>query len=608
MKIQESKKMQRIEFGQFEVAQLEGVELGIIAQSHSESGWANCKVRLLRTFSWDAKERAFEVVDIDLVSGNPVIAVCGPYATADAAAWNLDPSMDVGFPEREDYDGVLYIVQGEPATPKDRYQDAAAWIVLAGTSHDGKERFISLALEKSNTQLVHIELEEGQLKVSLILPKQIYPLEACGELIDLPQMQLVTGYGDIERAHLELRKIISQAMPFRARDYSAPLIVDTWGFGTNVNQQLVSSVAETAKELELEVLTIDKGWEKIVGEWHPGLHFQDGMKGLAEITARSGTRLGLWASLGNADPLSTVALEHPDWIATWRGKPQVVSHRTSSFCMGHGPVIEYLSEQLAHLANNGLTWLLHDFETISRCDSAHHDHPQGLGEDWAVRGWYRLLSEFRAKYSDVWIENCWNGGRPLDLQMVGHHDTTIGDDFCDVRHNAVAKVGLGKYLPAHWCSSYMSDQNSLTLRSQLAIYAVGGPWILMGDIPNWSAEKLQLAKQLMKVYKSWRPLFPSGSVGWASLSGWKADSRFRADQPVLAISFLHESGSELMACVVTEPLATEEIRWHPVQSGAVRVTNEFTGEIRDYNESEIAEGIAISTKAADGHLFSAVAI
>ena len=600
--------MQRVPSGRLQVAKVDGKELGVIAQSFSEAGWSSCTVRLLRTFSWDAKERAFELVDFKLEEGSDLIAVCGPYATADAAAFNVDAEMDVGFPEREDYDGVLYLVHGQPATANDRYQDAAAWIVLSGKGLDGKDRFVSLALEKSNTQLVHMSIEDQQLNISLILPKQIYPISACSELIDLPQMQIRTGLGDIESAHAVLREMILQAIPTRARNYSAPLIVDTWGFGTNVNQALVSSVANTAKELELEVLTIDKGWENIVGEWRPGPHFEDGMPGLAEITARSGTRLGLWASLGNADPLSTVAIEHPDWIATWRGKPQVVSHKTSSLCMGHGPVIEYLAGQLANLANNGLTWLLHDFETISRCDSDIHDHPQGLGEDWAVRGWYRLLSEFRERFSEVWIENCWNGGRPLDLQMVAHHDTTIGDDFCDVRHNAVAKVGLGKYLPAHWCSSYMSDQNSLTLRSQLAIYAVGGPWILMGDIPNWSAEKLSLAKRVMSVYRSWRPMFPNGSVRWTQLSGWQADSRWRADQEVLAISFVHESGSELMACVVTQQLENPEFRWHPVLKGALRITDEFTGESRDYDESKVVAGIAISAASADGHLFSAVAI
>ena len=598
--------MESIALGRFQVAKVDGVQLGVVAQTWSQTGWSTCNVRLLRTFSWDAKHRAFEILDTQLENGSPLIAVCGPYATADAAAWNQDAQMDVGFPEREDYDGVLYLVHGEPAVAGDRYQDAAGWIAISGIGLDGQERFVALALEKSNTQLVHICLEGESLEVSLILPKQIYPIAACAELLDLPKMRVTSGAGDIDVAHAKLREMITAAMPERARNYSAPLIVDTWGFGTNVDQALVSSVAATAKELNLEILTIDKGWETIVGQWQPGPHFKDGMDGLAEITASSGTRLGLWASLGNADPISQVALEHPDWIATWRGKTQVVSHKTSSLCMGHAPVIDYLAASLAALAENGLRWLLHDFETISRCDSADHDHPQGLGEDWAVRGWYRLLSEFRQKFPEVWIENCWNGGRPLDLQMVAHHDTTIGDDWCDVRHNAVAKVGLGMYLPAHWCSSYMSDQNQLSLRSQLAIYAVGGPWILMGDIPNWSAEKLNLAKKVMEVYRTWRPLFPDGAVGWASISGWSPDARWRADQEVLAISFVHETGRELMACVISEPLAKSEILWHPVHQGSLKVVNEFTGESKVYSEAEVRAGLPIAANSADGHLFSAV--
>jgi hypothetical protein len=97
-------------------------------------------------------------------------------------------------------------------------------------------------------------------------------------------------------------------------------------------------------------------------------------------------------------------------------------------------------------------------------------------------------------------------------------------------------------------------------------------------------------------------------VRWAELTGWQADARWRADQEVLAISFVHESGKELMACVVTEQLGRSEIRWHPVYKGAVRVTDEFTGETRDYDESEIVAGIAISTSSPDGHLLSAVPI
>lgn len=587
-----------------QLAIVDGVTLGVRVQSFTESDWSQATIRLLRPFSWDAKERAFELVDVDLKEAKPVILVCGPYAAADAAALNVDPEHDVGFPESKEFDGVIYRLAGQPATAQDRYQDAAGWFTVAGKAEGGEEKYVSVALTKSNTQLIILEKVSGELKISLVLPKQVYPIKACQELIDKPSFIIQTGFGSHLRGQEMLRKIIVDAMPQRARNYPAPLIVDTWGFGTNVNQELVAQVGETAKSLNLEILTIDKGWEKQVGDWDTGDHFPEGLSGLSKIASDNEVRLGLWISLGNASPISEVAQAHPDWLATWRGKKQVVSHRTHSLCMGHAPVIEHLIGQVSNLAKNGMTWLLHDFETISRCDAGHHDHPEGLGEDWGVRGWYRLLSEIRKRHPQVWIENCWNGGRPLDLQMVAHHDTTIGDDFCDVRHNAVAKVGLGQFLPAHWCSSYMSDQNALPLRSQLAIYAVGGPWILMGDIPAWSEEKRSLALGVMETYRKWRPLFPEGSVKWASISGWKPDDRWRADQEVLAISFTHPNGSELMACVVTEGTASGEIIWHPHHQGAMEVRDEFSGEKWHLTHEEIQHGIRISAEHPDGHLLS----
>ncbi len=586
------------------IAQQDGVDLGVLSDVWSQPGWADASVSLLRPFSWDAKHRAFEMVEIGLVNSDPVIVVSGPYATSDASAWNQGAEFDVGFPETEEHDGVLYTIFGEPALPNQRYQDAAGWFTIAGHDQNGQARFVAVALEKSNTQLVLVKITNGELTVSLILPKQVYPIQACSDLIDFPKMQIRTGSGDHLEGRAELRATIIAAMPERARNYNSPLIVDTWGFGTKVDQELVTAVAKTAEELEIEIVTIDKGWEKTVGDWVTGPNFPDGVAGLSKITASRGTRLGLWASLGNADPVSDVAKAHPEWIAKWRGKTQRVSHKTNSLCLGHGPVVEYLAASVANLANNGVSWLLHDFETISRCDSDQHDHPAGLGEDWAVRGWYRLLSKIRKDHPQVWIENCWNGGRALDLQMVAHHDTTIGDDWCDVRHNAVAKVGLGQFLPAHWCSSYMSDQNQLPLSSQLAIYAVGGPWILMGDIPNWSEKKLELAKSIIKVYKNWRPLFPEGSVAWASITGWEPDSRWLADQEVLALSFLHPSGKELMACVVSEALPKVELVWHPKHQGPLTIRNEFTGELTSLSQQEAARGIKISTAVAEGHLFS----
>lgn len=586
---------------------LDGVELGAKVAEFGQAGWASATIRLLRPFSWDAKARGFEIVEIPLQVNIPLLVVCGPYATADAAAWNFDPNHDVGFSESEEHDGVIYLLAGEPATPEQRYQDAAGWFTIAGLTPAAAEVAASVAVERSNTQLIVVELTADSLQLSLVLPKQLYPIAAVSQLQDWPNLKVEFLSGGHADATMVLRKQALEAMPPRARDYSPPVIVDTWGFGTAVDQELVTSVAETAGSLGLDIITVDKGWEQFVGDWQTGSHFPDGVSGLAQIAGQNRAKLGLWAALGNADPKSDVAKQHPDWLAKWRGKTQIVSHRTHSLCLGHGPVIEHLAAALDRLAGQGLSWLLHDFETISRCDSANHDHPAGLGEDWAVRGWYRLLSEFRNRHPNVWIENCWNGGRPLDLQVLAHHDTTIGDDWCDMAHNAVAKVGLGEYLPAQWCSSYMRDQDELPLRAQFATYAIGGPWILMGNISAWSKEKLALAQRVLAVHRSWRSVFSEGRVQWAELWGWQPDSRWRADQEVMAISFVHPDGRELMACSVTDSIDRDSLFWRPKHQGKLLIRDEFSGTKQIFNSTAMV-GIELDTSVPEGYLFSATPI
>lgn len=589
------------------IFELDGEILGTEVQNWQDTNWKSISLRLLRPFSWDAKDRGFEVVNIELRRQVPVILVCGPYATADAAALNDSVTNKLDFPAVGDGDGVLYKTIGSIADVNDRFQDAAGWFTLAGEKIDGKECCVALSLKKSNTQLIVLQINDNKLSVSLVLPKQIYPLKSIVDFIDLPNMLIEQMDGGHHEASKFLKELIISVMPERARDYLSPVIADTWGFDTNINQDLINSVSISAGKLGAEIITVDKGWEKSVGDWVANDRFPGGLEELSRLVKRRGVSFGLWAAIGNVNSDSDLIKIRPNWIAKWHGKAQVVSHRNFSLCMGHSPVIEYLKTQLDHLISNGMNWFLHDFETISRCDRNDHDHPSGLGEDWAVRGWYEVLRDLRERHPNVWVENCWNGGRVLDLQMVSHHDSTIGDDWCKVRHNAVAKVGLGNFLPAHWCSSYMSDEEDLPLTSQLAIYAVGGPWVLMGDIPNWTDEKMNLAKRVLSVYREWRPRFPQGSVVWADLVGLPPSVGWKSDQDVIGISLLCPDGAELMACVILNPLQ-KEIIWHPRFSGSVRIKDEFNDNQWLIQNNSAHDGVTLDSTSSQGYLFSAIPI
>lgn len=582
----------------------------IVAQLRLD-GWHDATVRVLHPFTWDAKFRGFRIDELAVTPARPRTLVSGAYSVADAAVLNLDESHGTrtpfDFPEGERHDGVLYRTVGHSPEPHERYHDAAGWCTVSATDADGRAVALATALDRSDVVLLDLLADDHGLTVQVRLPWQTFRPASLPAADALPGLLVRHGLGDHEVAEGWLRALLAASIPNRAADMPPPLIADTWGFGTDIDPQRVTAFFDVAADLGVEVVTVDKGWEDHVGDWNAQAGYAGGVAGIAALAHDRGMKLGLWVGAGNAAPDSAVATAHPDWLATWNGRHQIVSHRNHSLCLGHEPARDHVLARLDRLVRDGVDWLLHDFETISRCDAAHHTHDPGAGEAAGVTGWYHVLTTLRDRHPHLLIENCWNGGKPLDLQMIAHHDTTIGDDWCRSEENRLAALGLGVYLPSSWTSKYMGDQPHLPLRVQLAPYLVGGPWILMGDLPGWSAAQLDDMRRAIAIYRTWRtaardaravpPVLSGSAAGvWGSAAG------------VTGVALTPRiDGSQLAAFAVSAAGVGKLVRWHPVldASGAAGVDawivrDEWSGAERPATRAELEQGIPLDTARAGG--------
>ncbi len=535
-------------------------------------GWRDATVRILRPFSWDAKFRGFGIVTLPLVHRT---LISGPYAAADAASLNVDPLAPFAFPIDDGTDMTWYRGVGEPADSDDRFQDAAGWCTIEAVCDEGPVA-LALALRESSTVLIDLEVGDDGLRVAA--------RHSSGGG-DAPALLSRIGAGGHDAAEYWLRNLILAEMP-DDRLGVAPLIADTWGFETDIDPTRVEQFFQAAADLRVEVVTIDKGWEAKVGDWVAHPSYVGGIEALARRVHDRGLRLGLWVAAGNAAPDSTVALEHPEWLATWRGKCLLLSHRNHVVCLGHAPAAAAVLAQLDALAQAGMDWLLHDFETIARCDAQHHTHEADAGERAAAAGWYGILEELRRRHPALVVENCWNGGRPLDLAMIAHHDTTIGDDWCRSETNRVAKLGLGRYLPASWGSAYMGDED-IPVRSRLAPYLIGGPWVLMGDLAGWDAEHRETVRRGLDIAREWRTADRTARV-----------LEPETDAPLAGLMTTPRAdGSRLATFVVTAEDVGRAVRW---RAGAGELCDEWTGSRRSLTESEVAHGVLLDTSTPTG--------
>ena len=88
-------------------------------------------------------------------------------------------------------------------------------------------------------------------------------------------------------------------------------------FGEESAEDVLSNLAQIQEErLPLDVILIDDGYEREIGDWTDVDHakYPDGMKAAAQRIAGAGYRPGIWIAPFGTSALSKLYAEHPDWI------------------------------------------------------------------------------------------------------------------------------------------------------------------------------------------------------------------------------------------------------------------------------------------------------
>ncbi|HZE37951.1 MAG TPA: glycoside hydrolase family 36 protein [Stackebrandtia sp.] len=128
-------------------------------------------------------------------------------------------------------------------------------------------------------------------------------------------------------------------------------------------------------ELPVDVIQIDDGWQRHVGDW---LHLSDRFTSLRRIVSRinaSGRRAGIWIAPFLALPDSDLAREHPEWLLPGRA-----GHNWDADTRAVDPIAArpYLRQVFAMLREAGFDYFKLDFLYAGAMRSIA-DYRRGLG-------------------------------------------------------------------------------------------------------------------------------------------------------------------------------------------------------------------------------------
>ncbi|GIV70839.1 alpha-galactosidase [Caldilinea sp.] len=284
---------------------------------------------------------------------------------------------------------------------------------------------------------------------------------------------------------------------------------NSWKYGQEINEAQQLAVLERCAELGIEVVVLDLGWARTIGDWRPNpVKFPRGLRPIAERAHELGMKFGVHVAIAQMAPDAPAALAHPEWLA-FGGDDY---YGAGAICLGHRPCQEWLIESLARLvAEEQLDYIIQDGEdVVKRCLRADHTHAPG-DSNYAnsTMGLDRVIQAVRQAHPHLVWENCEDGGCMMTYRMARLCHTSITVDNIATYATRQGIYGASYPFSPRYSVRYMEDDPTpYTLRS--AIF--GGPLILMQRIGEWNEQEMADAKRAIAEYKRLRSVIRDGKV------------------------------------------------------------------------------------------------
>jgi hypothetical protein len=384
-----------------------------------------------------------------------------------------------------------------------------AWAAMRDSRNNG----LVLGWEFNGRAQVWLEhnLADASLQLTGFVTSLSHPL-GPGQTFEAPACFLGSFRGDWDEAGYQTQRFTEAALAAPMPDSQKfPYVAwDSWGYEDQIDENLLRRAADVASRLGVELLLVDLGWARRLGDWEADpRRFPSGMRALSDYVHARGMKFGLHLPFLEADPASAILRANPDWTASTSDD----FYGARSLCPGHEPAKQWIvSEVLRVVREYGVDWILQDgVNPVKVCTKRTHTH-NARNSNYAnsVQGLDEILAAIRRQAPDVVVENCQSGGRMMTFQMVQACATSITCDDSSALTTRQAIHGATYPFSPRYADRYTGDE--LVTKYNLRSGMFGGPWMLMQRITGWREADIALAAAEITLYKSLRPIIRDGKV------------------------------------------------------------------------------------------------
>lgn len=261
--------------------------------------------------------------------------------------------------------------------------------------------------------------------------------------------------------------IRDRVSPERFRHVPRPTYLNTWEAAYfDVDEDKVLSLADTAKQIGVDMLVLDDGWfegrqddTSSLGDWRADTaRFPSGILALAAKVKAKGLKFGIWFEPEMVNPKSQIYAQHPDWTLHVPGRTPSLGRNQLTLDLSRADVQDYLFDAIsAVLSCGGIDYVKWDMNrTMTEVGSAAL--PRKRQPETSHRymlGLYALLDRLTAAYPDVLFENCASGGNRFDLGMLSYMPQGWISDMCDPMGRLAIIGGASHLFPLDVMAAYI---------------------------------------------------------------------------------------------------------------------------------------------------------
>ncbi|WP_088102040.1 alpha-galactosidase [Halalkalibacter urbisdiaboli] len=311
------------------------------------------------------------------------------------------------------------------------------------------------------------------------------------------------------------------------RDQERPILINNWeATYFNFNEEKILSIAETAKQLGIELFVLDDGWfgerhddTSSLGDWFVNKEkLPNGIKGLSNKLEEIGIKFGLWFEPEMVCKNTKLFKEHPDWIIKTPNRN--ASHGRNQFVLDFSKdeVVEHLFILMDNILKDAnisyIKWDMNRYITEPYSNSLDADQ-QGEFYHRYILGVYKLYHKLIDKYPEILFESCAGGGARFDPGMLYYSPQIWTSDDTDAVERLKIQYGTSMVYPLSTIGSHVSEVPNhqvgritpIETRANVAYFGTFGYEL---DITNITEQEKQAVKRQVAFFKEKRDLIRSG--------------------------------------------------------------------------------------------------